>query len=59
MGVWIWSSDVSQPRVLVEVGIRCLEGGLPVEAESTKGEEKRKVTDVGLLARGLMEEELI
>lgn len=50
---------MSQPRVLVEVGIRCLEGGLPVEAESTKGEEKRKVTDVGLLARGLMEEELV
>lgn len=48
---------MSQPRVLVEVGIDAQRGRLPAEAESTEGEEKRKVWDVGLPARGMMEEE--
>ncbi|XP_019489303.1 PREDICTED: zinc finger protein 333 [Hipposideros armiger] len=53
------SSDVSQPRDLVEVGIDTQRGRLPSELESTEGEEKRKVCDVGLPTRGVMEEELI
>lgn len=50
---------MSQPRDLVEVGIDTQRGRLPSELESTEGEEKRKVCDVGLPARGVMEEELI
>lgn len=50
---------MSQPRVLVEVGIDAQRGRLPAAAESTEGEEKRKVCDMGLPARGMTEEELL